>query len=93
MIVHFGCKDTQAIWDGTRTKRWSTDIVNRGLRKLFLIHSAEDIRDLMVPPSNRLHKLKGDLRDYYSISVNEQWRLIFKWNDGIATDVQLVDYH
>jgi len=58
-----------------------------------MIHAAGDIKELKVPPSNRLHKLKGDLNGYYSISINDQWRIIFKWNDGKANDVQIIDYH
>lgn len=68
-------------------------MINKALRKLFIIHAAIDLKDLMVPPSNRLHKLKGDLKDYWSISVNDQWRLIFRWVDSEASDIQLVDYH
>lgn len=93
MIANFGCKDTRCIWEGQPTRKWSNDVINKALRKLFIIHAAIDLKDLMVPPSNRLHKLKGDLKDYWSISVNDQWRLIFRWVDSEASDIQLVDYH
>ena len=67
--------------------------MNIALRKLFMVNAANNIKDLMIPPSNRLHKLQGDMSEYWSISVNMQWRIIFKWEEGDASDVQLVDYH
>jgi len=93
MIESFGCKHTEKVWCGRSTAKWSNEVANRALRKLFMIHAAYDIKDLMIPPSNRLHKLKGDLKDFYSISINSQWRIIFKWRDSNAFDVQIIDYH
>ncbi|MEQ9230141.1 MAG: type II toxin-antitoxin system RelE/ParE family toxin [Cyclobacteriaceae bacterium] len=93
MIESFGCKDTHKIWEGQATRKWSGETIHKTLRKLFIIHAAIELKDLAIPPSNRLHKLKGDLKGFWSISVNDQWRLIFKWNDGMASEVQLVDYH
>ncbi len=93
MIESFSCKHTEKVWKAIPTRKWSIDVANKALRKLFMIHSALDIKDLMIPPANRLHKLKGDLREYYSISINDQWRIIFKWNNGKASNVQIVDYH
>jgi proteic killer suppression protein len=68
-------------------------IARRAKRKLEVIHAAIRLDDLMVPPSNRLEKLRGNLRDYHSIRINDQWRVIFRWHDGDAFDVRIVDYH
>ena len=62
-------------------------------RKLEAVNAASRLEDLTVPPSNRLEKLKGDLRDFYSIRINDQWRVIFKWLDGEPHEVRIVDYH
>jgi proteic killer suppression protein len=62
-------------------------------RKLEAIHAASRLDDLMVPPANRLEKLKGNLKSYYSIRINDQWRVIFRWIEGEAHDVRILDYH
>lgn len=93
MIVSFGDKTTQKIWDGEWVKGFSTDIQETARRKLRMLNNSYDIKDLMIPPSNRLEKLKGNLKDFYSIRVNDQWRLIFKWENGNAFNVELIDYH
>ena len=93
MIVSFGDKTTQKIWDGEWVKGFSTDIQDTARRKLRMLNNSFDIKDLMIPPSNRLEKLKGNLKDFYSIRVNDQWRLIFKWENGNAVSVELIDYH
>ena len=93
MIASFGDKTTQKIWDGERVKGFATEIQEITRRKLMMLNNSVDIKDLMIPPSNRLEKLKGNLKDFYSIRVNNQWRVIFKWDNGSAFDVQLVDYH
>ena len=93
MIVSFGDKTTQKIWDGEWVKGFSTDIQDTARRKLRMLNNSFDIKDLMIPPSNRLEKLKGNLKDFYSIRVNDQWRLIFKWENGNAFNVELIDYH
>lgn len=93
MIVSFGDKTTQKIWDGEWVKGFSTDIQETARRKLRMLNNSFDIKDLMIPPSNRLEKLKGNLKDFYSIRVNDQWRLIFKWENGNAVSVELIDYH
>jgi len=62
-------------------------------RKLEAVNAASRLEDLQVPPSNRLEKLKGDLKDFHSICINDQWRVIFKWRDGDAHEVRIVDYH
>jgi proteic killer suppression protein len=93
MIVSFGEKTTQKIWDGEWVKGFATEIQEIKRRKLRMLNNSVDIKDLMIPPSNRLEKLKGKLKDFYSIRVNNQWRLIFKCDNGSAIEVQLVDYH
>ncbi len=93
MIVSFGDKITQKIWEGERVKGVATDIQEITRRKLRMLNNSIDIKDLMIPPSNRLEKLKGGLKDLYSIRVNNQWRIIFKWENGNAYNVQFIDYH
>jgi toxin HigB-1 len=93
MIVSFGDKTTQKIWDGERVKGFSTEIQDVARRKLRMLNNSVDIKDLMIPPSNRLEKLKGRLKDFYSIRVNDQWRIIFRWDNGNAYNVELIDYH
>ena len=68
-------------------------VARRAKRKLVALNAASRLEDLNVPPSNRLEKLKGDLRDFHSIRVNDRWRVIFKWLDGDAQEVRIVDYH
>jgi len=60
---------------------------------LRMLNNSVDVNDLMIPPSNRLEKLKGNLKNYYSIRINNQWRIIFKWNNGNASEVSIIDYH
>ena len=93
MIVSFGDKITQRIWQGEWVKGFSTDIQETARRKLRMLNNSIDIKDLMIPPSNRLEKLKGTRKDFYSIRVNDQWRLIFQWENGSAFNVELIDYH
>ena len=93
MIVSFGDKTTQKIWDGEWVKGFATDIQETARRKLRMLNNSVDIKDLMIPPSNRLEKLKGNFKDFHSIRVNNKWRIIFRWNNGSAFDVQLIDYH
>lgn len=93
MIVSFGDKTTQKIWDGEWVKSFSTEIQELTRRKLRMLNNSVDIKDLMIPPSNRLEKLKGRLKDFYSIRVNDQWRIIFRWENGNAYNVELIDYH
>jgi proteic killer suppression protein len=93
MIVSFGDKTTQKIWDGEWVKGFSTDIQQTARRKLRMLNNSFDIKDLMIPPSNRLEKLKGNRKDFYSIRVNDQWRLIFRWENSNAFNVELIDYH
>jgi len=93
MIISFGNKETQKIWLGERVKGFSTEIQETGRRKLRMLNNSQDLNDLQIPPSNKLEKLKGNLKDFYSIRVNVQWRVIFKWRNGNAEEVQIIDYH
>lgn len=93
MIVSFGSKETEQIWNGIRVKKMPLDIQNVGRRKLRMLNNSQDIIDLKVPPSNRLEKLSGKLNEFYSIRINKQWRIIFTWNHGNAGEVEIIDYH
>lgn len=93
MIKTFADKRTATIFSGQALKRLDRDLQKKILRRLRYIDQAERIEDLRVPPSNKLEKKEGDLKDFYAIWVNSQWRIIFRWSDGNAHDVQLIDYH
>ncbi|MFT6166533.1 MAG: proteic killer suppression protein [Vicingaceae bacterium] len=93
MILSFGSKETEKIWSGERVKKLPLEIQNIGRRKLRMLNNSQDIKDLRVPPSNRLEKKKGNLKEYCAIRINDQWRIIFKWNNGNASDVEIIDYH
>ncbi|KGE89730.1 MAG: type II toxin-antitoxin system RelE/ParE family toxin [Phaeodactylibacter xiamenensis] len=89
MIISFGSKDTERIWDGIRIKKIPLEIQNIGRRKLRMLNNAQNINDLRIPPSNRLEKLIGNLKGFYSIRINKQWRIIFKWDSGNASEVEI----
>lgn len=93
MIISFGNSETEQVWLGNRVKKLPVEIQNIGRRKLRMINNAADIADLRIPPANRLEKLSGKLKDFYSIRINDQWRIIFKWNSGNASEVEIIDYH
>ncbi len=93
MIKSFADKRTEQIFNGQRIKKIDADLQKKILRRLRYIDAANKIGDLRVPLSNKLEKKEGDLRDFYAIWVDKQWRIIFKWNDNDAHDVQLIDYH
>lgn len=93
MILSFGSKETELIWNGIQSKKLPIEIQNVGRRKLRMLNNAQTISDLRIPPSNHLEKLTGNLDEFYSIRVNLQWRLIFIWDRGNASQVKIVDYH
>ena len=93
MIKSFGNSETEEVWNGNRVKKLPIEIQNIGRRKLRMINNSVDIADLRIPPANRLEKLSGKLKEYYSIRINDQWRIIFKWNNGNAYEVKIIDYH
>jgi toxin HigB-1 len=93
MILSFGSKETEKIWLGERVKNYPLEIQNIGRRKLRMLNNSQDIADLKIPPSNRLEKLKGKAKDFYSIRINDQWRISFRWENNHAYDVKIEDYH
>jgi len=93
MIKGFGNKETEKIWNGLRSKKLPNEIQQIGRRKLRMLNNSQDIQDLKNPPSNRLEKLSGKLKSYYSIRINNQWRIMFIWKNGNASEVEIIDYH
>jgi proteic killer suppression protein len=93
MIIGFGNKETEALWLTGRNRRLPAAVIRRALIKLQSLNSAENVERMGLPPSNNLKKLNGDLKDFWSVRINDQWRLIFRFNDGDAYDVEMIDYH
>ena len=93
MITKIFVSETEEVSNGNRVKKLPIEIQNIGRRKLRMINSSVDIADLRIPPANRLEKLSGKLKEFYSIRINDQWRIIFKWNSGNAFEVEIIDYH
>ena len=93
MIISFGSKDTEKIWEGERIKRVPIEIQEIGRRKLRMLNNSQSILDLKIPPSNRLEKLSGKSSEFYSIRINNQWRIIFRWENNHALEVEIIDYH
>jgi proteic killer suppression protein len=93
MIVSFGDKETKKIWDGFVSRKLPIKIQEIARRKLRMLNNSINISDLKIPPANRLEKLKGNLENFYSIRINAQWRIIFKWREGNAFEVAITDYH
>ncbi|NML64042.1 plasmid maintenance system killer family protein [Hymenobacter sp. RP-2-7] len=93
MIKSFGSKETEKIWQGEQVTKLPIEVQKIGRRKLRMLHNSQNIADLRIPPANRLEKLLGNLKDFYSIRINDQWRIIFRWAEGQATEVEIVDYH
>ena len=93
MIKSFGDKESEKIFNRIVSRKLPNEIQINALKKLNMIHGAAKLKDLEVPPGNRLEKLKGDLSDYHSIRINDQWRIIFIWSAGNAEEIQITDYH
>jgi proteic killer suppression protein len=96
MIETFGNALTEDLFDDRRTKAtraFPPELRRVGRRKLLYLHDAAELRDLRVPPGNRLEGLKGNWKGFNSIRINDQWRVVFRWEGGNAFDVQIVDYH
>lgn len=93
MIKHFSCKETKWLFLHRSSKRFPIDIQRRALRKLLILHAAENLEDLRSPPGNKLESLSGDRGTQYSIRINERWRICFEWRNGYKYNVEIVDYH
>lgn len=96
MIRSFGEKGSEDVWKGENTataRKFPRELWKAIHRKLDMVGAAHELGDLRVPPGNRLEKLRGDLKDYHSIRVNDQYRIIFKCEQGAAHEVEIVDYH
>ncbi|MES0447184.1 MAG: type II toxin-antitoxin system RelE/ParE family toxin [Desulfobacterales bacterium] len=93
MIKTFADKETQQVFIAGKSKRLPQDLIRRAIRRLEYIHLAKTLNDLKVPPSNRLHTLKRDRKGQFSISVNDKWRICFRFIDGDAYEVEITDYH
>jgi proteic killer suppression protein len=92
MIRSFGDRDTERVFRREPRTKFSQPVARAALRKLLVVDAAESLADLRVPPGNRLEKLVGNRAGQHSIRVNDQWRICFRWHDGDAHDVQIVDY-
>ena len=93
MILSFACEETRRIFRAELSRRFPPDIQRNARRKLLALHAATELRQMAVPPGNRLESLKGDRKGWHSVRVNDQWRLCFRWREGNASGVEIVDYH
>lgn len=93
MILSFACAETERVFRAELSRSFPLDIQRRARRTLLLLHAATDLRQMTVSPGNRLEALKGGRKGQHSIRVNDQWRICFRWRDGNAGDVEMVDYH
>ena len=93
MLQSFSDKESERVWQRKRSKRFDQQTRRAALRKLLILDAAEDLADLRIPPGNRLEKLKGDRANTYSIRVNDQWRICFRWTSAGPEDVEIVDHH
>ena len=93
MIISFGSKETEQIWNVLRNKIIPIEIQKIGRRKLRMLNNSQGLFDLRIPPSNRLEKLTGKMKDYHSIRINDQWRIVFIWKNNNCHEVSIMDYH
>jgi len=96
VIGSFGNAETEALYDGietARVRRLPPDVRRVAVRKLDMLAAAHELGDLASPPGNRLEALRGDLRGHFSIRVNDQWRIVFRWEGDQALEIRLMDYH
>lgn len=93
MIISFKDKEVEKIWKGTVSTKFPFEIQQTDRRKLRMINNSQDINDLRVPPGNRLEKLKDNLKNKYSLRINDQWRIVFSWDDSNSSEVEIIDYH
>lgn len=92
MIYSFACSETENLFKGRKVDCFQ-QIEKAAIKKLLLLHAADKLSDLRIPAGNRLESLKGSHQGLYSIRINDQWRLCFRWAQGSAYDVKIVDYH
>jgi len=93
MIQTFADRETQSLFTDGKSKKLPPDLIKRAIRRLEYIHHARGLNDLRTPPSNRLHALSDNRKGQYSISINRQWRICFRFTEGDAYDVEVIDYH
>ncbi len=93
MILNFGNKETEKLYVTGKLKKYPQSIIKVALRKLDYLNAAKDINDLKIPPGNRLEKLKGNFINMYSVRVNNQYRIIFSFENSIASNVEVIDYY
>ena len=93
MIKSFSDNETEKVWDGKLSSKLPNEIQRTARRKLRMLNNSQNINDLRVPPANKLEKLKGDLKGFYSIRINKQWRITFQWKNQNAEQVKIEDYH
>jgi len=93
VIESFASDETENIFRGKTSIKLPKDIQRTARRKLLYLDEAVDLQDLLAPPGNRLEKLRGDRAGQYSIRINDQWRICFKWSNNKAQNVEIVDYH
>ena len=93
MLKSFRDRYTERLFQRLPGRKWAAGVQRAALRKLLILDAAGQISDLRVPPGNRLEKLRGDRAGQYSIRINDQWRICFRWRAGDAYDVEIVDYH
>lgn len=93
MILTFSDRETERIWLRERSRKLPSDIQQVARRKLRQLDGADRLDDMRAPPGNRLEELKGDRKGTYSVRINDQWRITFRWSDGGADDVRIEDYH
>ena len=96
MIISFGNKATADLFNGINSResrKIPSDITKTALKKLDMLNAAAQLDDLKVPPGNRLEALKGNFQGFYSIRINNQWRIIFQWDNGKVSQAEIIDYH
>lgn len=93
MIKGFRCKETEKLWRRRLTRKFPSSLKQAARIKLRILYVSESLNQLRVPPSNRLEALAGSRKEQYSIRINRQWRICFRWESGDAYDVEIVDYH
>ena len=93
MILSFADKETEGIWRGNFSKKFPPEIQRRAQIKMGMLNNIKKLKELHIPPSNKLHSLEGDRKGQFSISINEQWRICFHFSEGNVSNVEIVDYH